>query len=150
MIRLCAMELLASSYYPHLANDDFHNKIAQDLESYKPPTDYKCHTFGDKISHITAILDKFTNQTEIAMDTNWRKMPFDFEKRASNPPAKPHNLALIINIAQSLASPFSYVRVDLYLIDNTAIVGELTFTPTGGTEKFTPNEWDRKLGDLWR
>ena len=179
--------------FPHLANDDFHNKIAlaqplesspkslesnadssvdchataaavsrndssldshpQPLEStspYKAPTDYKCHTFGDKISHITAILDKFTNQTEIAMDTNWRKMPFDFEKRASNPPAKPHNLALIINIAQSLASPFSYVRVDLYLIDNTAIVGELTFTPTGGTEKFTPNEWDRKLGDLWR
>ena len=149
------------SIFPHLANDDFHNKIAQQkgldstqpLEStfaYKAPTDYKCHTFGDKISHITAILDKFTNQTEIAMDTNWRKMPFDFEKKASNPPAKPHNLALIINIAQSLASPFSYVRVDLYLIDNTAIVGELTFTPTGGTEKFTPNEWDRKLGDLWR
>lgn len=77
-------------------------------------------------------------------------MPFDFEKKASNPPAKPHTLTLIINIAQSLASPFSYVRVDLYLIDNTAIVGELTFTPTGGTEKFTPNEWDRKLGDLWR
>ena len=155
------IEQIFSSSLINLENDDFHNKIAQqkDLDStqplestfaYKAPTDYKCHTFGDKISHITAILDKFTNQTEIAMDTNWRKMPFDFEKKASNPPAKPHNLALIINIAQSLASPFSYVRVDLYLIDNTAIVGELTFTPTGGTEKFTPNEWDRKLGDLWR
>ncbi|STO96535.1 glycosyltransferase [Helicobacter canis] len=125
----------------------------QPLEStfaYKAPTDYKCHTFSGKISHITAILDKFINQTEIAMDTNWRKMPFDFEKKASVPPAKPHNLTLIINIAQALASPFSYVRVDLYLIDSSVIVGELTFTPTGGTEKFTPNEWDKKLGDLWR
>ena len=123
----------------------------QPLESlYKAPTDYKCHTFSGKISHITAILDKFINQTEIAMDTNWRKMPFDFEKKASISPAKPHNLTLIINIAQALASPFSYVRVDLYLIDSSVIVGELTFTPTGGTEKFTPNEWDKKLGDLWR
>ncbi|WP_317371679.1 ATP-grasp fold amidoligase family protein [Helicobacter canis] len=135
--------------FPHLANDDFHNKIAQDLESYKPPTDYKCHMFNGALSYIDIIIDKFTNQTEIAMSPTWEKMPFDYDKKATHIPPKPHNLALMQKIATALAGKFSYVRVDLYEIDKQIIVGELTFTPTGGTDRFSPVQWDRNLGDLW-
>ena len=135
--------------FPHLANDDFHNKIAHNLESYKAPTDYKCHLFNGTLSHIDAIIDKFTNQTEIAMSPTWEKMPFDYDKKAEHIPPKPHSLALMQKIATALASKFSYVRVDLYEIDKQIIVGELTFTPTGGTDRFSPMQWDKKLGDLW-
>ncbi|STO96531.1 ATP-grasp fold amidoligase family protein [Helicobacter canis] len=130
-------------------NDDFHNKIAQNLESYKAPTDYKCHIFNGALSHIDTIIDKFTNQTEIAMTPTWEKMPFDYDKKASHIPKKPKNLALMQELAISLADKFSYVRVDLYEIDEQIIVGELTFTPTGGTDRFSPMQWDRNLGDLW-
>ena len=51
--------------FPHLANDDFHNKIAQDLESYKPPTDYKCHMFNGALSHIEVIRGRFVHREEI-------------------------------------------------------------------------------------
>ena len=88
MIRLCATELLASSSLPHLANNDFHNKIAHNLESYKPPTDYKCHMFNGALSHIDTIIDKFTKQTEIAMTPTWEKMPFDYDKKATHIPPK--------------------------------------------------------------
>ena len=130
-------------------NDDFHNKIAQNPESYKAPTDYKCHIFNGALSHIDTIIDKFTNQTEIAMTPTWEKMPFDYDKKASHIPKKPKNLALMQELAISLADKFSYVRVDLYEIDEQIIVGELTFTPTGGTDRFSPMQWDRNLGDLW-
>ncbi|MDL0081465.1 glycosyltransferase [Helicobacter sp. XJK30-2] len=136
-------------FYPYLANDDFHNKIARNPESYKAPTDYKCHIFNGALSHIDTIIDKFTNQTEIAMTPTWEKMPFDYDKKASHIPKKPKNLTLMQELAISLADKFSYVRVDLYEIDEQIIVGELTFTPTGGTDRFSPMQWDRNLGDLW-
>ncbi|MCI7410832.1 ATP-grasp fold amidoligase family protein [Helicobacter bilis] len=43
-----------------------------------------------------------------------------------------------------------YLRVDLYSIQGRIVVGELTFTPEGGTGRFTPQEWDKKLGELWK
>ena len=106
--------------------------------------------FNGALSHIEVIRGRFVHQEEIALDEQWQKLPFDYEKRATTLPPPPKDLPTMKQIARALSQPFTYVRVDLYLIDNTAIVGELTFTPTGGTEKFTPNEWDRKLGDLWR
>ena len=115
----------------------------------KAPSDYKLHVMSDEISHIDMILDKFTDQKEIAMSPEWEKMPFDFEKRATYIPDKPECLELMKTCALTLAKPFKYVRVDLYEIDSRVYVGELTFTPCGGTDKFNPPEWDKKLGDLW-
>ncbi|MDL0079635.1 ATP-grasp fold amidoligase family protein [Helicobacter zhangjianzhongii] len=140
---------IADSSTKTFENDDFHNKIARNPESYKAPTDYKCHIFNGALSHIDTIIDKFTNQTEIAMTPTWEKMPFDYDKKASHIPKKPKNLTLMQELAISLADKFSYVRVDLYEIDEQIIVGELTFTPTGGTDRFSPMQWDRNLGDLW-
>ena len=106
--------------------------------------------FNGTLSHIDTIIDKFTKQTEIAMTPTWEKMPFDYDKKATHIPPKPYNLALMQKkIATALAGKFSYVRVDLYEIDKQIIVGELTFTPTGGTDRFSPTQWDKKLGDLW-
>ena len=44
----------------------------------------------------------------------------------------------------------TYVRIDLYNVYNQIYIGEFTFTPAGGTDIFTPNEWDKKLGDMWQ
>ena len=60
---------------------------------------------------------------------------------------KPQNLKLMRIIATNLAC--SFTRVDLYEVDSRVYVGELTFTPNGGTIKWNPNEWDKKLGEMW-
>ena len=131
-------------------NDDFHNKIAQDLESYKAPTDYKCHLFNGTLSHIEVIRGRFVHQEEIALDEQWQKLPFDYEKRATTLPPPPKDLPTMKQIASLLSQPFAYVRVDLYEIDSAIFFGEMTFTPACGTDKFSPQEWDHILGDRWK
>lgn len=59
-------------------------------------------------------------------------------------------LGALVVIAKTLAKSLGYVRVDLYNVDNTVYVGELTFTPAGGTSRFYPSRYDRIYGDLMR
>lgn len=76
-------------------------------------------------------------------------MPFDYEKKSSQIPQKPLMLDKMLDVSLLLAKVFRYVRVDLYCVELNIYVGELTFTSASGKDKFTPPEWDRKLGDLW-
>ena len=61
---------------------------------------------------------------------------------------KPQNLEKMNEIAEKLAKDFNMVRVDLYNINGKIYFGELTFTPFGGYFKFTPPEWNLKLGKM--
>ena len=61
---------------------------------------------------------------------------------------KPKNLALMEEIANILA--FDFVRVDLYEVGGKIFVGELTFTPVGGSARWIPKEIDERLGRLWQ
>ena len=116
----------------------------------KVPSDYKIHCFG-KTQYIQVDADRFVEHTRSIFDENWNVMPFSLcYPQSTTPPSKPLNLMTMLTIATRLSMPFAMLRVDLYNIQGKIIVGELTFTHGGGTEKFTPNEWDKKLGDLWK
>ena len=55
----------------------------------------------------------------------------------------------MLSVAEKLAANFAYVRIDLYVLnDNSIRFGEMTFTPAGGMDHWTPPEWDLKLGNL--
>ena len=133
-------------------NDSSLDSHPQPLEStfaYKAPDDYKFHCFNEQI-FIQVDTERFTSHTRTMFDTEWNKMDFSLcFPQPKYTPQPPNNPQLMIEIATILARHCSYVRVDLYAIDTGIIVGELTYTHGGGTEKFTPNEWDKKLGDLW-
>lgn len=51
-------------------------------------------------------------------------------------------------ICRKLAKNIPFVRIDLYVIDNDIYFGEITFYPASGIGKFTPMDWDAKLGKL--
>ncbi len=75
-------------------------------------------------------------------------MPFTYlYPLPSYTPTKPQNLTAMLKVAKVLS--IGYVRVDLYSVDGRVMVGELTFTSDGGTGNFTPNEWDKKFGEMW-
>ena len=61
----------------------------------------------------------------------------------------PENFAELKDIAQKLAEGFPQVRVDLYSAGSKVYFGEMTFAHANGLQKFTPDEWDYKLGALW-
>ena len=56
----------------------------------------------------------------------------------------------MIDVAEILAQGFDFVRVDLYQVNEQVKFGEMTFSPGAGLEVFTPQVYDRILGDLWR
>ncbi|HBL8822676.1 TPA: hypothetical protein LTW40_003387, partial [Enterobacter hormaechei] len=50
------------------------------------------------------------------------------------------------DLAELLAKPFPFVRVDFYLVDSKIFFGELTFHPTSGFGRFYPSYYDFKYG----
>ena len=58
----------------------------------------------------------------------------------------PSNIDEIINLAQVLAKPFDFVRVDFYIAKQGLFFSELTFHSGGGIRPIKPMEFDYKLG----
>jgi hypothetical protein len=56
----------------------------------------------------------------------------------------------MLEVAEALASPFDYVRVDLYLWHGRVIIGELTHYPGRGYTAFEPMEIEHEMGSYWR
>lgn len=54
----------------------------------------------------------------------------DFVRRPDIIFEKPKNLNLMLEYSQKLSAEFSFVRVDLYDINGTIYLGEMTFTPS--------------------
>ncbi|MGX2983523.1 ATP-grasp fold amidoligase family protein, partial [Helicobacter sp. 23-1045] len=128
-------------------------------ENGSDPTTYKFHIFGTKNANnfIQVTANRWTQDYCRSIFTmDWKKAAFGLGK--SNVlkalPQPPKSLLQMKQIAEILAHPFDYVRIDLYEADSAegkrAIAGELTFTPMCGTDKFYPAKYDEILGAAWR
>ena len=127
-------------------------------EEYLPPengksslTDYKFYCFNNSPFLCQVISDRSNNETIDFFDTHWEHMaicrpPYH---NAEKPIEKPENYDKMITIATELCNGFDFVRVDLYEHAGKVYFGEMTFTPASGMIRFTPDDWDYKLGALW-
>ena len=61
----------------------------------------------------------------------------------------PNNLGRLLSLAETLAAPFGFVRVDLYSLAEQITFSELTFTPLAGDLWLQPASWDHELGECW-
>lgn len=111
-------------------------------------TEYKVFCFNGKAKFVLVELDYFGKQPKRAYyDSEWNEMPFQFgniqKVKIKNPP---NTYNKIISLAEKLAEPFPYIRVDFYDIKGSLYVGELTFYSGGGFSKIKPFDYDLKLG----
>lgn len=60
---------------------------------------------------------------------------------------KPENLSTMLEICKTLAKDFPFVRVDLYLVQDKILFGEMTFTSASGAALLYPDKWNYILGD---
>lgn len=58
---------------------------------------------------------------------------------------KPNNLEQMLKIAEKIAAPFPFCRVDLYNNNGEIKFGEITFYPGGATQQFSSEEADRMV-----
>lgn len=124
--------------------------VEEFLESEEEIKDYKVHCFNGRV-RVILVCEKRSKRTmsKTFLDINWNVLPC---KRADCDVnlnvEKPENYTEMICIAEKLAEPFPFVRIDFYCIKEKLYVGEMTFHPGCGWKSFDPPEWDRKFGDM--
>lgn len=117
--------------------------------------DYKVFVFNGKAFCVQVDYDRFTNHHRNFYTREWEYMPFttcyptDEKHIIERPDCLEELLFLAEKIAQNLKSP-PFLRTDFYIIDSNIYFGEITFYHGSGLEKFYPEEYDRKLGDLMK
>lgn len=114
-------------------------------------TDYKFMCFNGKAEMLFVVADRKKKMCVNFYDLDWNLLPFTRKyPNTDYPLSKPKNFDLMLELANKLAAPFPFVRVDFYeSADGEHVyVGELTFYPGGGYETFQPMEWDYKLGEM--
>ncbi len=117
----------------------------------KALVDYKFMCFNGKVEMLFVVADRGSNMGLNFYDLDWNLLPFTRKyPNTVYPLKKPKKFDEMLRIAGELCKPFPFVRVDFYESpDGEQIyVGELTFYPGGGYEKFEPIEWDYKLGEM--
>ena len=81
-------------------------------------------------------------------DMDWNRLSFERHYHAANYPIyKPINFNLMKELAEVLAKDMIFARIDFYEINGKVYFGEITLHPGCGFEEFTPEEWDRILGN---
>lgn len=119
-------------------------------ESQDLPIDYKFWTFNGKVSFIQVDVGRTKLRRQAFYDCNWNLLPIAFMiPGESTPTRRPVSLEKMIAAAEVLAEGFSFVRVDLYEVNDNPLFGEMTFYPGSGYCPFIPSEWDSKAGALW-
>ena len=118
---------------------------------YHELIDYKIMCFDGKAKMLFTCTERFSKDglKVTFFDLNWNKLPFERKYKSSNKKIeKPKNFEKMIELSEKLSKNIKFVRVDWYEINGKLYFGELTFYPGSGCEKFTPDEWDYKIGEL--
>jgi len=120
-------------------------------ENGKAPLDFKCWVFSGHLEFFSVHFDRFERHSVSTFDRNFRPIDVGLpltEKRREY--YGPENYKEMINVAETLAEEFDFMRVDLYNLGGRIYFGEYTPYPGGVTIRFLPKEMDYLLGERWK
>lgn len=120
------------------------------LENNKLPIEYKIHVFNGKAKSMYVVTSRGEDIRYNNYYIDWT--PFDGSqfngwKKSDEPISKPINWDEMVNIAESLAKKFPFVRVDLYNVNGKIYFSEMTFTPAKGTLILDDDKCDFEMGE---
>ena len=120
------------------------------LENGKLPTEYKIHVFNGVAKNLYVVTSRGIDIRYNNYYIDWT--PFDGSqfngwRKTDYPLEKPENFDEMIKISKALASPFPFVRVDLYNINGQIYFSEMTFTPAKGTLILDDDKCDFEMGE---
>jgi hypothetical protein len=108
------------------------------------PTDYKVYVFGGKATHVQTHLNRASQHLWVVHDANWKAL-----SPAGELIKPPSALSAMLAAAEELARGFHFVRIDFYQPDIQPLLGEMTFYPGSGLDRFDPPSLDSEMGQLW-
>lgn len=143
-----AGELHYAAMKPHILCEKFLESPGNIL-----PVDYKVYCFSGK-AHCTLVVqsrDKEGHSDKLDFyDRAWKsKLPYYHSSMSADRTSpKPEAYEEIIAAAEALSAPFPFVRMDFYSINGKAVLGEMTFTPSGCIFNDFTEQAQKELGDL--
>lgn len=127
--------------------------LIQDGDASKSLVDYKFNCFNGEPYFCSVFSDRqglSHKVSEMLYDMQWKSHPEWYDHTYKDLHLKeisePNCFGEMKEIAKRLSEGFKFVRVDLYVIDDKPIFGELTFTP--GFNTYYGNDFMNRLGDL--
>ena len=113
------------------------------------PTDIKIHCFHGKPELIELIVGRYSNEKyTVSLTPTWEPVHYYHMPETESLMERPKTLEKMLEIAQKLSKPFTYVRVDLYDVGEKIYFGELTFTPSACLEIEMSEPILKQLGDF--
>ena len=113
------------------------------------PTEYKIHCFNGVAKNLYVVTGRGEKIRYTNFYVNWTPFPgsqFNGWLSSETPIQKPENWDQMVKMAEDLAKPFPFVRVDLYNVNGKIYFGEMTFTPAKGTLIFDDDRADYEQG----
>jgi len=114
--------------------------------------DYKIYCFNGKPKFCMICIGRnFGKPTYYFFDIEWKLLkinPAGKEAPEDFTVKKPKCMDEMYKVAETLAKPFEFVRVDLYNYKDKPIFGELTFTPAGCIDDKYIDGADVMLGNM--
>jgi len=118
--------------------------------------DYKNYCFNGKLMYTFV----WKNKSRVdgrkptayfcgAYDRNWERTEIEIDYPSLDDIAeRPACYDEMVEVAEKLSADIPFVRVDCYVVDGRVYVGEMTFFPWGGFQKFKDEYWNNYLGQL--
>lgn len=111
--------------------------------------DYKFYCFNGRPLYVQVMTERMPNTHTFKLmifDMNWEKHPeyCSSYHEYANSVNKPRCFDKMVDIAVKLSTPFVFVRVDFYEINDNPILGEMTFTP--GFDTVSDN-FNKEMGE---
>ena len=116
--------------------------------------DYKFFTFSGEVKALFIATDRTTDSplNFDFFDRNYNHLDLTYggTHHADPLPEKPKHYEKMIELAEKLAKPFPFVRVDFFEVGDRIYLGEMTFYSGGGLLTFDPIDWDYKFGEWYK
>ncbi len=111
--------------------------------------DYKVFCFGGQVKLIHVDFDRFAEHKRNVYSPEWelQDVGINYPRDPKRIIQRPDCLDEMVSLASKLSADIPHVRADFYIIKDKIYFGELTFYHASGFAKYTPAEWDKKIGD---
>lgn len=114
------------------------------------PADVKFYVVGGSVRFIQVDRGRFEHHTRNLYSADWELLPVRLTKQNHERDPAPVRLRDMVTVAERLARPFEFLRVDFYAIGDRVYIGELTNYSGSGFETFIPSSFGHQLAAWWK
>lgn len=113
------------------------------------PPDVKAYVVGGRVRYFQVDRGRLCRHTRMLYAPDWSPLAARTSLPRHAPDAAPPDLPRLVAMAERLAEPFEFLRVDFYVIGEQVLVGELTSSPGAGFGRFFPASFSEGLAAQW-